>query len=863
MKKTLSIILSMLLIMTMAPMAFAEVIANSDAPIAIAADGETIIELEAYNTGELTNADGTTAQRTIPTYTNEENGKSYLHTGHIAGTNLVQTLEVSVAEAGSYDIEVVHSTGDASSKIKFAVDGTTVQTYYYNATEIAAIGEYFHEHFKATKTVFRVDLSAGSHKLAISYPERSGSLAGTIAFAADCVKFTPAEENTVYDVAKSGTTTIEMEELTYNTKRADQTQFYIRNFATPTVTETAEDGSTTEHTILALTEKKYDSQPLVMTIPIDIEKAGWYDVDAFLLRGQTYLSITTLRNQTRGTILRTTNGTNPYRTNQIYSYKDQAGYQYESRVYMPAGEQNLILNIATRAEGTAGGIFFWGDKITLTPVELPAEERAVISENGGTIEYEAWTDYISNEMTVNVKDATTNPDNKASGSSFIQFDTGTNRSYEFYMDIPVTVEKSGVYDVELIASNLPTLIYFDGAATSLQRGKMLDKTWSSNTGDYYCLKWFPAHPYTGRVYLTAGEHVFTTKSPLRAAENNDLANAYDCIRFTPAESKVFITSNKAMINVAYETPVIGTAIAAFYEDNQLKHLATKEITEETQAFDIETITDAKPDKVKVFLWESVTGAKPTEDVITITDIEYITPALYLLGDSVCAHYNSDNFWQQGWGDHIMSLFGEDITIINKAIGGKSSKTYRENPWENLYYDVKYGDYVMINFGLNDYYNISETGKGTSLKDYEMYLNLYCDEIKAKGATPILISPMPECKTSHNSLIARSAVMEKVAEEQGIVFLPLNDTLNYQWILDENGNYSETMSKATFDYYFLSETAYKRLEAEYVAEVPQSQWDYIHSTNDRTHINIDGAQHVAQTIADLLAESDSPLKSYLK
>ena len=376
------------------------------------------------------------------------------------------------------------------------------------------------------------------------------------------------------------------------------------------------------------------------------------------------------------------------------------------------------------------------------------------------------------------------------------------------------------------------------------------------------MKWFPAHPYTGRVYLTAGEHVFTTKSPLRAAENNDLANAYDCIRFTPAEAKVFITSNKAMINVAYETPVIGTAIAAFYEDNQLKHLATKEITEETQAFDIETITDAKTDKVKVFLWESVTGAKPTEDVITITDIEYITPALYLLGDSVCAHYNSDNFWQQGWGDHIMSLFGEDITIINKAIGGKSSKTYRENPWENLYYDVKYGDYVMINFGLNDIGSIA-SGKGTSLEDYEMYLNLYCDEIKAKGATPILISPMPECKTSHNSLIARSNVMEKVAKEQGIVFLPLNDTLNYQWILDENGNYSETMSKATFDYYFLSEAAFTRLEEEYGKEIPEKQWEYIATTPDRTHINIDGAQHVAQTIADLLAESDSPLKNYLK
>jgi len=122
MKKTLSIILSMLLIMTMAPMAFAEVIANSDAPIAIAADGETIIELEDYNTGELTQTDGTTSEFTIDVHEAED--KSYLFDGWIGGTKLVQTLEVSVVKAGTYDAQVnrnINITGLTEDEKKEAV----------------------------------------------------------------------------------------------------------------------------------------------------------------------------------------------------------------------------------------------------------------------------------------------------------------------------------------------------------------------------------------------------------------------------------------------------------------------------------------------------------------------------------------------------------------------------------------------------------------------------------------------------------------------------------------------------------------------------------------------------------------------
>ena len=68
---------------------------------------------------------------------------------------------------------------------------------------------------------------------------------------------------------------------------------------------------------------------------------------------------------------------------------------------------------------------------------------------------------------------------------------------------------------------------------------------------------------------------------------------------------------------------------------------------------------------------------------------------------------------------------------------------------------------------------------------------------------------------------------------------------------------------TFNYYHLSEPAFRRIEQEYNCTIPQEKWDYIANTPDRTHINIDGAKYVAKTIAELLAESDSTLAKFLK
>src|SRR5215472_12526318 len=58
------------------------------------------------------------------------------------------------------------------------------------------------------------------------------------------------------------------------------------------------------------------------------------------------------------------------------------------------------------------------------------------------------------------------------------------------------------------------------------------------------------------------------------------------------------------------------------------------------------------------------------------------PTLYLIGDSTV---NTPTKGQLGWGKPIASLFDTNrITVLNKARGGRSSRTYyTEGLWEEV------------------------------------------------------------------------------------------------------------------------------------------------------------------------------------
>jgi len=112
--------------------------------------------------------------------------------------------------------------------------------------------------------------------------------------------------------------------------------------------------------------------------------------------------------------------------------------------------------------------------------------------------------------------------------------------------------------------------------------------------------------------------------------------------------------------------------------------------------------------------------------------------------------------------------------------------------------IKKGDYVLMQFGHNDGGELADTlrargtikGIGEESKDiynpirkvnetvytYGYYMRKYANETKAKGAIPIIVSPVPRNKFDKNGKIEKDQYRvwaQEVAKQTGAYFLDLN------------------------------------------------------------------------------------------
>lgn len=138
-------------------------------------------------------------------------------------------------------------------------------------------------------------------------------------------------------------------------------------------------------------------------------------------------------------------------------------------------------------------------------------------------------------------------------------------------------------------------------------------------------------------------------------------------------------------------------------------------------------------------------------------------AIYIIGDSTVRNGQGE---QVGWGEVIGTYFDQDkITIHNRAIGGRSTRTYlREGRWRQVLEQLQPGDIVIMQFGHNDGGRVGDPrfkrrpalpGIGDETQDvtlddgsvetvhtYGWYLQKFCREAIQAGATPIVCSPVP-------------------------------------------------------------------------------------------------------------------------
>lgn len=76
--------------------------------------------------------------------------------------------------------------------------------------------------------------------------------------------------------------------------------------------------------------------------------------------------------------------------------------------------------------------------------------------------------------------------------------------------------------------------------------------------------------------------------------------------------------------------------------------------------------------------------------------------VYMMGDSTMSIKSPNKFPETGWGMAFSQKVNENVTVINKARDGRSTKLFiNEGIWSSVYENLNPGDYVFIQFGHND------------------------------------------------------------------------------------------------------------------------------------------------------------------
>ncbi len=160
--------------------------------------------------------------------------------------------------------------------------------------------------------------------------------------------------------------------------------------------------------------------------------------------------------------------------------------------------------------------------------------------------------------------------------------------------------------------------------------------------------------------------------------------------------------------------------------------------------------------------------------------------IYIAGDSTVQTYKASYAPQQGWGAMIGNYFSDNVTISNHAIAGRSSKSFYDNGrLDTILNSIQAGDYLLIQFGINDgasskperYAPTCGKVPGTD-GSFEFYMAKYIEGAKAKGATPILITPTLSLKSQSGGKFVQNYTnytdsVKKLADYYKIPYINLN------------------------------------------------------------------------------------------
>jgi lysophospholipase L1-like esterase len=239
-------------------------------------------------------------------------------------------------------------------------------------------------------------------------------------------------------------------------------------------------------------------------------------------------------------------------------------------------------------------------------------------------------------------------------------------------------------------------------------------------------------------------------------------------------------------------------------------------------------------------------------------------AIWLAGDSTVAGGNTP--CPRGWGRHFDEQFDDRVSVMNSASGGKSVRTWLYSVtttmgadgecnldmgadgkpvlaarWTDMLTNMKTGDYLFIQFGIND--GSATCDRHVGLETFKKEYGMMAAEAAKRGVQPVFVTPVSSIACSGTKAIGTRGEFVTATLDAG-----------------------EQFGVPVIDLHALSVAHYQSLGfcpvpgGDVSASTTGPVGDYF--CDDHTHFSEAGSVDMARLVAGAVLDGKLPLASYL-
>lgn len=164
--------------------------------------------------------------------------------------------------------------------------------------------------------------------------------------------------------------------------------------------------------------------------------------------------------------------------------------------------------------------------------------------------------------------------------------------------------------------------------------------------------------------------------------------------------------------------------------------------------------------------------------------------IFMIGDSTMADKPLADNPERGWGQLFPQFFSNEVAIKNHAVNGRSTKSFiKEGRWDSVLKYLQKDDWVFIQFGHNDSKNEDSNRYALPQTLYRENLIRFIKDTKAKGANPILVTPVMRRKFDENGKFVDTHgeypdVVRALAREMNVPLIDLHRSS--QALIEQHG-----------------------------------------------------------------------------